>query len=114
MTSAPPRIFDRSALVRARLRAARMLRDQFLVREATDGIVARLAPIKRKFVRALEIEPNQTAEGPIHGFAPSWTTTALSDNEVLTTTETGFDLAVSVLGLHHVSDLPGVLVQIRQ
>jgi SAM-dependent methyltransferase len=112
--SAPPRIFDRTALARARQRAERRQHDMFLVREAADGIVARLAPINRKFSRALELEPFPASIEPIRAFAPSWTSTALTEDETLSTPETGFDLAVSVLALHNVSDLPGVLIQIRR
>ncbi len=114
MTAAPPRIFDRSALARAKLRAQRMRHDTFLLREAADGIVARLAPITRKFTRALELEPFGAGSEPLRAFAPSWTAARLGDNEELTVPDTGFDLAVSLLGLHNVNDLPGVLIQIRR
>jgi SAM-dependent methyltransferase len=114
MKGAPPRIFDRAALARARSRAERMQHDMFLVGEAADGIVARIAPLNQKFSRALDIEPFGAAQDALHAFAPTWTTTAINADEELATAETDFDLAVSVLGLQSVSDLPGILIQTRR
>jgi SAM-dependent methyltransferase len=76
--------------------------------------VARLTPLNRKFSRALEIEPFGAAQNPLRSFAPTWTAAAITADEELATSDKDFDLAVSILGLHSVSDLPGTLIQIRR
>ena len=88
-----PRIFDAKAIVLHRARAARIAGDTFLVREAADGLAARLAGIARDFPRRMEL--------------------VLDDAERLVTPEP-LDLLTSVLSLHAVNDLPGVLIQARR
>ncbi len=89
-----PRIFDRKALALHRARAARIAGDGFLAREAADGIAERLGGVKRVFDRVLDI--------------------VLDDEERLAAGAEAYDLATSVLSLHTVNDLPGVLLQVRQ
>jgi SAM-dependent methyltransferase len=89
MIDGPPRIFDASAIALHRARAERIAGDTFLVREAADGIAARLAGIARDFPRRMEL--------------------VLDPGERLAATEP-VDLMTSVLTLHAVNDLPGVLV----
>jgi SAM-dependent methyltransferase len=93
MTDGPPRIFDRNAIALHRARAACIGGDAFLVHEATDGLTARLAGIKRDFPRRMEL--------------------VLGDGERVEAPEP-LDLLTSVLTLHSVNDLPGVLVQARR
>lgn len=93
MSDGPPRIFDPTAIARHRARAARIDGDAFLVRDASEGLAARLDGVRRDFPRRLEL--------------------ALSDSERIQATEP-LDLLTSVLRLHTVNDLPGVLVQARQ
>ena len=93
MTDGPPRIFDRNAIALHRARAARIGGDAFLVHEAADGLTARLAGIKRDFPRRMEL----VFDGGERVAAPE-----------------PLDLLTSVLTLHSVNDLPGVLVQARR
>ena len=112
MTPAPPRIFDRSAILQARRRARLLDGDPFLARIAATGIAERISPIRRKFRRGLIVDPH-FAPGPVREFAERWSEAELSDADSLLAPTDKFDLAVSLLTLHTVNDLPGLLVQIR-
>ena len=111
MTNGVPRIFDAHAQAQHRARAARMAADRFLVREALEGIKARLAPVKRPFATALSLDGD--GSGALEDIAASWRAASFGKDEVLDAGN-GYDLAVSVLRLHGMNDLPGALVQIRQ
>jgi SAM-dependent methyltransferase len=93
MSDGPPRIFDAKAIALHRARAARIGGDAFLSREAADGVAARLSGIRRDFPRRLEM--------------------VLGDGEHVEAPYP-LDLLTSVLTLHSVNDLPGVLAQARR
>ena len=93
MADGPPRIFDSKAIALHRARAARIQGDAFLAHEAAEGVAARLATVTRAFPRRMEL--------------------VLGDGERLAAPEP-LDLLTSVLMLHAVNDLPGVLVQARR
>jgi SAM-dependent methyltransferase len=112
MTSGPPRIFDIHAQALHRARAARMTGDRFLLREAVDGIAARLAPVNRMFATALAID-GRAAE-LLQSVAATWRTGLFGADERLEIGDGGFDLAVGILSLHGMNDLPGALLQIRR
>ena len=86
--------------------------DRFLLAEASDGIRARLAPVNRKFSSALALDEH--AQDAARDFASAWHAGRLAENDKLEAGDGGFDLAVSVLALHGVNDLPGVLAQVRR
>ena len=109
--NAPPQIFDRAAYRARRARAGRKGGDIFLADEAAAHIAERLAGMKRVFGRALDLGSRKL--GPYAAHAKAWTSHAAGE-EVLPFEAKGFDLVVSVLSLHAVNDLPGVLVQIRR
>jgi SAM-dependent methyltransferase len=111
MKDGPPRIFDAHAQALHRARAARMAGERFLAVEAVEGIRARLAPANRSFATALSID-GYGAE-VLQDCAAAWRSAAFDAQERLETGG-GFDLAVSVLALHGLNDLPGALVQIRR
>jgi SAM-dependent methyltransferase len=94
MTDGPPRIFDRKAVALHRARATGG--DAFLRREATEGIAERLSAVPRAFPRRLDLDAAIDAEERV----------AARSGE--------YDLATSVLSLHVVNDLPGVLAQARR
>ncbi len=96
MSDGPPRIFDNHALLLHRARARRIGGDAFLKREAEAGIADRLGGVQRSFVDRLDVDA------------------ALDAGERLAAPPESFDLATSVLTLHAVNDLPGVLTQIRR
>jgi SAM-dependent methyltransferase len=91
-----PRIFDRKAITQARARAQRTGGDDFLRREAENGIAERLSAVPRPFARRLDLDA------------------ALDDEERVTAEPETFDLVTSALTLHRINDLPGVLVQARR
>ncbi|HEY0282831.1 MAG TPA: methyltransferase domain-containing protein [Rhizomicrobium sp.] len=112
MTNGPPRIFDAHAQALHRDRAARMTGERFLLHEAADGIAARLDPVNRTFGAALAVDGRAAAL--LQGIAPTWRIGLFDAGEQLDSGDGGFDLAVSILSLHGINDLPGALVQIRR
>ena len=135
MPAPPPKIFDR-ALVHRRLdRAwARARPDDgadFLLARAAGELGERLALVKRRFALAADFcspGPHAVAalaEGGqadcIVRLAPTWASLggggflgAVGDLERLPMADGRLDLAVSLLALQTVNDLPGTLVQIRR
>lgn len=111
MTNAPPRLFDKAAQALHKARAARLPGDRFLVREAMEGVKDRLAPVNRTFAAALSLDENaeallqdaQIASLPAH-----------FDNAERLDAGDDRDLALSILTLHGLNDLPGALVQIHR
>jgi SAM-dependent methyltransferase len=124
-------LFDR-ALQRQRLaRALGAKPADFLLAYAVEELFLRLATVKRRLVRIADIGtpgsqlaerlaeadaenivfrlsrlPGLVGTPPVLGF--------VGDEEVLAFRQESFDLAVSVLALQGVNDLPGSLVQIRR
>jgi SAM-dependent methyltransferase len=126
MPSAPlssaPLVFDRK---QARLRLERALRSGFagfLVERATDDLIERLGAVLRKFDHLLDLgTPISVASDRLKasGLAANivWAGQAGDirlDEEVLPFASESFDLAVSLLALQGVNDLPGTLVQLRR
>lgn len=112
MAKGPPRIFDSHAQALHRARAARRAGDRFLLREAAEGVAARLAPVNRTFAAALAVD-GRAAEH-LQDLAATWRAGSFGPGERLETGDGGFDLAVSLLSLHGMNDLPGALAQIRR
>jgi len=73
-----------------------------------SGLADRLAAVPRQFAAALALD------GDAPGLRPSAWHRAGFDAEERLEAPGGFDLAVSVLGLHGLNDLPGALAQIRR
>jgi SAM-dependent methyltransferase len=113
MSHAPPRLFDRGALALHRARAERMGGDTFLLREAALGLAERLAAVNRKFARGMLVDGRTETLALLESHAGRWTNARLDHDDGLDPGVEAFDLAVSVLTLHAVNDLPGVLAQIR-
>jgi SAM-dependent methyltransferase len=88
-----PRIFDPRAVALHRARAERLAGDRFLVREVEEALEERLAATNRTFEHVLRL--------------------AWDENEVVPADDGAYDLVTSVLELHQVNDLPGMLVQAR-
>lgn len=128
---AAPLVFDR-ALTRRRLtRAHREGFVDFLVARAAEDLGDRLAAVKRSFGLALDLgTPTNAAvaalahSGQVSRIvraAPvlaargdSQAATIVADEEALPFVDGSFDVAVSLLALQGVNDLPGSLVQIRR
>lgn len=120
-----PVVFDRS-LVRRRLeRALRAGYADFLLARAVEDLGERLATVLRPFPLALDIgTPTAAAAQALRRSGRAGTVMRLSpvpepgsvlgDEERLPFAGERFDLAVSLLSLQSVNDLPGALVQIRR
>jgi SAM-dependent methyltransferase len=124
-----PVVFDRS-LVRRRLRRAVAAGyADFLLRRAVDDLEDRLAAVLRGFPVALDLGTPTAAAAerlaaggrcervlrlaPAAGGAAG-VSVIVGDEEALPFADESFDLAVSLLALQGVNDLPGALVQIRR
>jgi SAM-dependent methyltransferase len=131
----PPEIFDRALanrwLDRAWARAVANPGADFLLRRAVDELIERLSVVKRRFAIAADFG----SPGP-HGaaalaageqvdcvirLAPTEASLgtggflrAVGDLERLPAADGRLDLAVSLLALQTVNDLPGALVQMRR
>jgi len=112
-TSAP-RLFDREAIARARARAERMDHEPFLVCAAAEGIAERIESAMRSDGRALDLDSFPQSAAILNRFGDIWSRAHLDENETVCCDESGFALATSVLGLHFVNDVPGVLMQLRR
>jgi SAM-dependent methyltransferase len=112
MTSGPPRIFDKHAQALHRARAARLQGERFLVNEALEGVTDRLMPVNRTFATALSLDEH--AASALQGLAGIWRVGIFGQDEQLVAGDSGYDLAVGILGLHSLNDLPGALAQIRR
>jgi SAM-dependent methyltransferase len=123
-----PRIFDRP-LVRRRLARARVAGyADFLLRHAVDDLADRLAAVLRPFPSALDVgSPTAAVAERLRSSGRAQTVvrlapgpenpaelTVVGDEEALPFAGERFDLAVSLLALHAVNDLPGALIQIRR
>lgn len=127
---AAPIIFDRSVL-RGRLqRAVATKAEHFLLGRAATDLVDRLAPVQRAFRTVLDFgTPRPALASALSRALPEATITraaplpereseqwqrVVADEERLPFADGSFDLAVSLLSLHAVNDLPGVLIQVRR
>ncbi len=114
--NSPPQIFDRHAYALHRARA----RESFLLRDAAEGLAARLIAVTKRFENALDLSSRTESFEVLKPFAANWTRTFLSGDGVVAEEDAlpfapeSFDLVTSVLSLHAVNDLPGALLQIRR
>lgn len=101
----PPRLTDRTALARNRIRADTM----FLQTAAADDVHERLQEVNRTF----------TAPAVVTGFVDAWrewmpSATVVEDTGTLDLTEGAHDLIIHALSLHWADDPIGQLVQCRR
>jgi SAM-dependent methyltransferase len=128
MNAAPapaPLVFDRSLVRRRLARAVRSGYEDFLLARAVEDLDERLTPILRAFPRALDVgTPTPAAADLLRRKGRAGTVlrvapvpepgSVLGDEESLPVAGGDFDLAVSLLALQSVNDLPGALIQIRR
>ena len=127
-------VFDRAAVRAHRQRsAAQWTEHDFLKREVADRLLDRLRDVNRSFASALDLGCHggtlaerlpeigkverlvQCDAAPAmarRAAAGGWPALA-ADEEALPFAPRSFDLALSVLSLHWVNDLPGTLIQLR-
>src|SRR5215211_4964958 len=122
-----PVVFDRSLARRHLRRALAGGYADFLLRRAVDDLGERLGAVLRRFPLALDLgTPTGAAARLLSGgrcdrvvrLAPATEAatgvSVVGDEEALPFRDGSFDLAVSLLALHGVNDLPGALVQVRR
>jgi len=123
-----PVVFDRSLARRHLRRALAGGYADFLLRRAVDDLDDRLGAVLRRFPLALDLgTPTGAAVARLVSserchrvvrLAPATEAAAglsvVGDEEALPFRDESFDLAVSLLALHGVNDLPGALVQVRR
>lgn len=127
-------LFDRSVLRKRLMRAGKGATVRFLHERATQDMLDRLSVILRRFERVLMTGPDDThllaqliardqvgEAMTMPWFAPQQPSAAvqhrlcvIGDEEILPFAPESFDLAVSLLSLQGVNDLPGTLIQIRR
>ena len=123
----PPTVFDRPLMRRRLSRALAAGYADFLLQRALEDLEERLGLVLRRFSRALDIGTPTAAAADwlrrsgkadeVFRLAPAReaeSLTVIGDEEVLPFAPQAFDLAVSLLALQGVNDLPGTLVQIRR
>lgn len=126
-----PLVFDRTLVRRRLARALRASDQDILFERAREDLADRLLPVQRTFTSILELgAPRSGAAALLRTAypaatvvrtAPVWAAAAgdpgpvlVAEPELLPFGPERFDLAVSVLALHSVNDLPGALVQVRR
>jgi SAM-dependent methyltransferase len=125
--SGAPLIFDRKLLRARQARARKLGPVAFLAVQVAEDLAERLRAVVRTFSiavdlgspgdavqRALTQEPAIGRLISVKASADEAGCTVVADEEMLPFAEASIDLAVSVLALHTVNDLPGTLVQVRR
>ena len=127
-------LFDRQAVVRNHLRSRSLTpQGSFLFREIGNRLADRLLDVRRDFPLALDLSGHRGFEtlledaGVIEARRIETIITAVesteltggrvpvaSDPELLPFAESCIDLATSVMALHWVNDVPGMLSQVRR
>jgi SAM-dependent methyltransferase len=120
-----PDVFDRSLVRRRLARALKAGYADFLLLRTVEDLQERLSTVLRSFPLALDVgTPTSAATAALRrsGFTEKVVRLApvaeagavLGDEERLPFSGEQFDLAVSLLALQGVNDLPGALIQIRR
>ena len=123
----PPRLFDRALIARRLDRALAADPQDFLLARCAEELAERLSIVKREFVDALDLgTPGPQAAAALQTanvtrIAPTQASLGagrfaglVGDPERPPVGEAEFDLAVSLLALHAIDDLPGALIQLRR
>ena len=122
MTSVP-QIFDRSALKLRLARARRRGPADFLLVRAAEDLGDRLATIQRSFADCLDLGTPGTIAAELLRARPGTRNvthitcedeTSPVDLENPGLNEAAYECVVSLLALHNINDLPGLLTQIRR
>ncbi|MCU0830059.1 MAG: class I SAM-dependent methyltransferase [Rhizobiaceae bacterium] len=133
MSLSPPQVFDEKAALLHRLRGAAMGEGEgkhFLLKRAADDLVDRLAAVQRPFPQAVGLfSGTETIRQALSFARPKCEVTLVEAHPLLAAhapetifsaqaafgmIERRFDLAVSLLAMQSINDLPGFLVQARR
>jgi SAM-dependent methyltransferase len=119
LLNAPHIIFDRELLRERQRRAARFSEENFLLERATEELFERLATITRKFPHVALVETPKAAALKEKLLASSQIESidiiGIEDEaETVSAEPARYDLAISLLSMQWLNDLPGVLAQIKR
>jgi SAM-dependent methyltransferase len=115
--TAAPILFDRALLRVRQGRAEKIGAATFLLDRVADDVAERLHAVLREFTNAADIgTTGDQVRNALAGRASQLARVDLPDreSEPLPLAPESLDLAISVLALQFVNDLPGVLAQIRR
>lgn len=116
-SASTPVLFDR-ALLRARLaRAEKLGAVTFLLDRAVEDAADRLAAVNRTFAEGIDLgTPGDALREAVRGRVATLKHIEIpqDDGAPLPLAPASIDLAISVLALQFVNDLPGVLAQVRR
>jgi SAM-dependent methyltransferase len=119
LLNAPHILFDRELLRERQRRASRRGAEKFLLQRTTEELFERLATIARNFERAALIE-TPDAEALTQHLLAEVKVRAVDILDIQGAAESvsgeaaRYDLAVSLLSMQWLNDLPGVLAQIKR
>jgi SAM-dependent methyltransferase len=119
LLNAPHILFDRKLLRARERRAAKHGAEKFLLERATDELLARLSTITRKFPQAALIETPAgeeiKAQLLVTGQIEAVDNLGIEDAaETVSGEPARYNLAVSMLSMQWLNDLPGVLAQSKR
>lgn len=111
-----PRLFDRALMLQRQARAKRLGAETFLFDRVAEELGERLHAVLREFKIAADIGSPGDLGAVLAGRAATFAKVAVPGDESLGLglAPASLDLAVSVLALQTVNDLPGVLAQIAR
>lgn len=113
--STPPPMIDRALLARRQARAHRMGAEKFLLDRVAEDLAERLSVVTRRFTRAADIAtPDALLAERLAPLVDHVARAEIDTSERLHLAPASCDLAVSALGLQFITDLPGLMVQIRR
>lgn len=115
--SKTPVLFDRALLKARQERAVRLGAATFLLDRVADDAVERLAAVNRSFALGIDLAtPGDVLRVALEKRGVSLTPVEITvdDSAALPLAPNSIDLAMSLLALQFVNDLPGVLAQVRR
>lgn len=126
MAEPSPALFDETLVLHRRIRALRAGGGRhFLMQLACDDLALRLAAVSRPFAEGVMLHCGRDAESALNAARPGISLKAIDADAAFNADEIApaahfaaagsrFDLAVSLLAMHAVNDLPGYLIQARR
>ncbi len=112
MTGPRLALFDFRTAAMRRMRAQKLGGETFLADSAVEGVADRVGTATRRFDQAVMV--GGALPDALRVLAADWHHADFDQTEFLKADGGPFDLAVSILSLQAINDLPGALAQIRR
>jgi SAM-dependent methyltransferase len=115
--NAAPLLFDRALLRVRQMRAAKLGMEPFLLDRVVEDAVERLGAVTRTFSNGIDLAtPGDQMRRALRDRVATLTAVDLPqiDSDSLHLAPESIDLAISLLALQFVNDVPGVLAQLRR